>query len=153
MDVSDNVATGSSECHLLRFKAEIRSANSASDGAVSISEAAKEVVRMDMECGIKHDSSAGRYVSLAKRIWTSMGTSAQSLNWTSSFGQAIAGSAKDVEKLAEPFCRIGVVGCVFSLVSLSARAAHLLATEYNGKEKLKNLRSSLREASLALVNG
>ncbi len=133
-----------------RFKAEIRSANSASNGCVSVSEAAKEVVRLDTECGNKHDSGEGRYVSLAKRVWTSLGTAAQSLNWTSHFGQAIAGSAKDVEKLAQPFCQIGVVGCVFSLVSLSARAAHLLATEYNGKEKLEDARKSLREASLAL---
>ncbi len=134
MDASDNVTSAPLSAIRHRFKAEIRSANSASNGGFSVSEAAKELIRLNTECENKRDSGQTHSVPLAKRVCTFLETSAQSLNWMSHFGQAIAGSAKDVEKLAQPFCQIGVVGCVFSVVSLSARAAHLLATEYNGKE-------------------
>ncbi len=93
-----------------RFKADISTVRLASKEGVSVAAAVRDVVRLDAEAS---DGPESRHVSLAMRLWMTLGTSAHSLNWVSSFGQAIAGCAEDVEKLAKPFCQVGVVGCVF----------------------------------------
>ncbi len=137
-----------------RMKADIEGKTPTSKSLTSVLATAHDVFKLDDKI-TKRDlpGSEGESVglsSVAQRLWKTLGTTAHSLNWTSSFGQALAGSASTVEKIATPFCQIGLVGSAFSLIALSARGVHLLATEREGRDTLKTAREDLKNASVSV---
>ncbi len=137
-----------------RMKAEIGAGAPLPKSLISVVAAARDVIQVDdktTERGLPgSEGESVRLSSVAHRLWKTLGITAHSLNWTSGFGQAFAGSSSTVEKLARPFCHIGLVGSAFSLIALSSQAVHLLATEQEGRDTLKTARENLQSVSLSI---